>query len=688
MTDPHPPAENRLGRETSPYLLQHKDNPVHWWAWGPEALADAKRTGKPILLSVGYAACHWCHVMAHESFEDPVTAAQMNELFVNIKVDREERPDIDAIYMRALHSLGEHGGWPLTMFLDGEGRPFWGGTYFPPEPRFGRPAFKTVLAEVARIYREEPDKVGYNAKQILQALQQRDEAGSAPDLSEAGMAALAGAMARAVDMRRGGLAGAPKFPQWSYFWLLWRLAIRYGNARALQAVDVTLTNICQGGIYDHLGGGFTRYSVDERWLVPHFEKMLYDNALLIDLMTEVYRETGNELYSLRIAETVDWLEREMIAEGGGFAASLDADSEGEEGKFYVWSKAEVEEVLGAEDAQRFCEVYGVTAEGNWEGHNILNRLGGFDLFGLGDPEEEQALSARRAKLLAHRSGRVRPGWDDKVLADWNGLMIAALAQAARVFSRPRWLEVAKTAFHFVAARMERDGRLMHSYREGRAHAPATASDYANMIWGALRLYQATGDDAYLGVAERWTAVVDEHYWVAEPGGYAFTADDTPDVIVRLRAAHDDAVPNANGVMLSNLVALHLLTGKPRYLEWAEAIPKGFATDLARNTFGHCGLIAGVLDLMAPQHVVVIEPAVEGAALGSSALARAMLDLSLPGAVEHAVEPGHTLLNPALSGKSATGGGPTAYACLGPQCSPPVTEPEALVDLLRRQRAAA
>jgi uncharacterized protein YyaL (SSP411 family) len=676
--------ENRLGRETSPYLLQHKDNPVHWWAWGPEALEEARRTGRPILLSVGYAACHWCHVMAHESFEDAATAAQMNELFVNIKVDREERPDIDAIYMRALHALGEHGGWPLTMFLDSEARPFWGGTYFPPEPRFGRPAFKSVLAEVARVYREEPDKVRFNSAELVKALNQRGEGGPAPDFTDAGLAALAVPMVRAVDMRRGGLAGAPKFPQWSYFWLLWRLAIRYGNPAALQAVDTTLANVCEGGIYDHLGGGFARYSVDERWLVPHFEKMLYDNALLVDLMTEVYRETGNELYKARIAETVAWLQREMIAAGGGFAASLDADSEGEEGKFYVWSRAEVEEVLGAGDADLFCDAYDVSAEGNWEGHAILNRLGNLE---LRTPEVERALAGMRAKLLARRSQRVRPGWDDKVLADWNGLMIAALAHAALVFRRPEWLEAAKAAFHFVAAHMEKDGRLLHSCRDGRAQAPATASDYANMIWGALRLYQATDDTDYLGIAERWLAVVDEHYWAAETGGYAVTADDTPDVIVRLRAAHDDATPNANGVMISNLVALHLLTGKHRYLERAQAIPKAFASDLARNTFGHCGLIAGMLDLVAPQHVVVIEPRAQGGPLGASPLARAMLDLSLPGAVEHVVEPGQALLNPAFDGKAAIDGKPTAYACLGPQCSLPVTEPEALVELLRKQRAA-
>src|SRR5262245_24558731 len=680
MTDRNPPEpKNRLGRETSPYLLQHKDNPVHWWAWGPEALAEAKRTGKPILLSVGYAACHWCHVMAHESFEDADTAAQMNELFVNIKVDREERPDVDAIYMHALHSLGEQGGWPLTMFLDSEARPFWGGTYFPPEPRFGRPSFKTVLSEVSRIYREEPDKVGHNAGLLIRALSERETGGAVLNLSDAALADLTKRMVNAVDMARGGLAGAPKFPQWSFFWLLWRGAIRYGDHTALRAVDVTLARICQGGIYDHLGGGFARYSVDARWLVPHFEKMLYDNALLIDLMCEAYRETGNELYKVRIEETVGWLRREMIADGGGFAASLDADSEGEEGKFYVWSKAEIEEVLGQADAKRFCAVYDVTDEGNWEGHSILNRLGGLE---LRSSEEEAALAAMRAKLLRRRAGRIRPGWDDKVLADWNGLMIAALAHAARLLDKPEWLDAAKAACAFVTRHMEKSGRLIHSYRAGQPRAPATASDYANMIWGALRLYQATNDATYLTAAERWAAVLDRHYWM-DTGGYAFTADDTPDVIVRMRSAHDDATPNANALMVSNLVALHLLTGKPAYLARAEAIPNAFAADLARNLLGHCGLVAGALDVGAPQHVVIIEPDAQAAA---SPLAGAMLDLSLPGAVQQVVGSQQPFASPALSGKTAIAGKPTAYACLGPQCSLPVTEPQALLDLLRQQRS--
>ncbi len=671
-------SENRLGRETSPYLLQHKDNPVHWWAWGPEALAEAKATRKPILLSVGYAACHWCHVMAHESFESADTAAVMNDLFVNIKVDREERPDIDAIYMRALHSLGEQGGWPLTMFLDSDARPFWGGTYFPPTPRYGRPGFPDVLREVARIYREEADKVAHNAGLLVDALKERQPSAAA-DITDAVLSDLTTRMVGAVDGVHGGLAGAPKFPQWSFFWLLWRGAIRYGHAPARQAVETTLANICQGGIYDHLGGGFARYSVDAHWLVPHFEKMLYDNALLIDLMCEVYREGGNELYARRIDETAQWLLREMIADGGGFAASLDADSEGEEGKFYVWTKSEIIEVLGEADAAIFCAAYDVVDAGNWEGHAILNRLHNLE---LGSPDQENALAAMRAKLLARRAGRIRPGWDDKVLADWNGLMIAALVHAARLFERDDWLAAAKTAFAFVVSAMEKDGRLIHSYRAGQAKAPATASDYANMIWGALRLYQATNEPGYLAAAERWSAVLDAHYWVADGGGYAFTADDTPDVIVRMRGAHDDATPNANAIQISNLVTLHLLTGKQAYLDRALAIPQAFAAELGRNTLGHCGLLAGTFDLIAPQQIVVIVP---GAARPAAPIVDAMFKLSLPGAVQQVVGVSQLPANPALAGKTPVNNEPTAYACIGPLCSLPVTDPDALVGLLREQR---
>ncbi|HEY9520289.1 MAG TPA: thioredoxin domain-containing protein, partial [Methyloceanibacter sp.] len=466
---------NRLGRETSPYLLQHQGNPVHWWAWGPGALAEAKRTGKPILLSVGYAACHWCHVMAHESFEDEETARVMNDLFVNIKVDREERPDVDAIYMAALHELGEQGGWPLTMFLTSDAEPFWGGTYFPKDARYGRPAFTQVLKEIARVYRDEQGKVRQNADALKDRLAPKFDGGAdaGPDAipGDAVLKDLGRRLLQLVDPTNGGIRGAPKFPQTQFFNFLWRAGLRYGLPNPLEAVELTLAHIAQGGIYDHLGGSFARYSVDERWLVPHFEKMLYDNALLLELMTEVWRETKSPLLAARVSETVDWLLREMVTEEDGFASSLDADSEGEEGKFYVWSLSEIEEVLGPEDARLFAEIYDVTPEGNFEGHNILNKINSLE---LRDDATEARLTLMREKLLARRASRVRPGFDDKVLADWNGLMIAALTKAAEAFDRPDWLAAAERAFAFVSVRMMSGVRLLHSYRVGEAKAPATA----------------------------------------------------------------------------------------------------------------------------------------------------------------------------------------------------------------------
>jgi len=658
-------SENRLKYETSPYLLQHQDNPVHWWAWGPEALAEAKRTGKPILLSVGYAACHWCHVMAHESFEDAGTAQVMNDLFINIKVDREERPDIDAIYMGALHRLGEQGGWPLTMFLDSEAKPFWGGTYFPRESRYGRPAFTTVLLRIAEAYQNQREDVRKNTEALIDSLKAEasanDRAAQSPDVRD-----LVARIARAVDREHGGLSGAPKFPQWNIFWLLWRGAMRFGDERAKEAVVTTLRNICQGGIYDHLGGGFARYSVDEYWLVPHFEKMLYDNALLIDLLTEVWRETQEPLFKIRVAETVAWLKREMIGEAGGFAASLDADSEGEEGKFYVWSADEIADVLGSEDAAFFSRVYGVTPAGNFEGHTILNRL---DAQTLLSDEEEARLAEMRKKLLERRSSRVRPGWDDKILADWNGLMIAAVSRAAVVFDERAWLALAEQAFTCVTTKLSAgDDRLYHSYRAGLAKAPATASDYADMIWAALRLYQATLSDRYLAQAQRWADVLDRHYWDSN-GGYFTAADDTGDVVVRLKSAHDDATPSANAIQLSNLIALAALTGDTRYDDRAGELVQAFSGVVARGPTGHCGLIAAELDLGRLVQVAVI---------GSSGcdLGAALRTTSAPGAIEFVTDAGSFPPGSPLAGKTAIGGKSTAYVCVGPVCELPIHDPAA------------
>jgi uncharacterized protein YyaL (SSP411 family) len=665
-------SHNRLSEETSPYLLQHKDNPVHWWAWGPEALAEAKATGKPILLSVGYAACHWCHVMAHESFEDDATAGVMNELFVNIKVDREERPDIDAIYMSALHKLGQQGGWPLTMFLDTDARPFWGGTYFPKDRGFGRPAFTDVLARVAGIHRDQHDDVLHNATILTEALARHEHTGKAIVLDDRLLDDLTVRMVRAVDMTHGGLNGAPKFPQWSFFWLLWRGAMRYGHDSARTAVVTTLRNICQGGIYDHIGGGFARYAVDERWLVPHFEKMLYDNALLVDLLTEVWRDTQDPLFAQRIAETVTWLLREMVTEEGGFASSLDADSEGEEGKFYVWSLGEVHKILGDDDARIFAQAYDITEAGNFEGHNIANRL---DIQALGSADAEAHLRTLRDKLLAARAQRIRPGFDDKVLADWNGLMIAALSRAAVVFDRPDWQEAAKRAFLCVEDRMSRDGRLLHSYRAGQAKAPATASDYANMIWAAIRLYEATGDQYYLTAIERWLEILDKHYWLTDRGGYAMAADDTADVIVRLAPASDDATPNANAVMLSNLAALGFLTGETGHAKRAIQLIDAYASAIAQNPIGHAGLLAGAMDHIAPALVLVYaQPATAGA--DSAGMVAALHRRSLPGATEIVVRDPKAWAAPAAvtDGKPAQDT-PTAYLCAGTTCSLPLTDSE-------------
>ncbi|MEZ5898736.1 MAG: thioredoxin domain-containing protein [Hyphomicrobiaceae bacterium] len=675
-------SENHLRHETSPYLLQHKDNPVHWWAWGPEALAEAKRTRKPILLSVGYAACHWCHVMAHESFEDPATADVMNKLFVNIKVDREERPDIDAIYMSALHRLGEQGGWPLTMFLDAEARPFFGGTYFPKQSQYGRPAFVSVLLQIAQVYQNEPERIRHNVDGLMAALSAKTLHQTDFQASEDLIRTLVTRLTEAFDHGNGGIAGAPKFPQWNVLWLMWRGAMRYGDEAAKEAVVNTLTHICQGGIYDHLGGGFARYSVDELWLVPHFEKMLYDNALLVDLLTEVWRETQEPLFAVRVAETIAWLEREMITPGGGFAASLDADSEGEEGKFYVWSADEITEVLGEADAADFMAIYGVTTGGNFEGHNILNRLDHLQLQSVG---QEARLEKLRDKLLARRAGRIRPGFDDKVLADWNGLIIGALARAGVVFAQPDWIRMADAAFAFVSTAMRRDSdRLWHSARNGRLTAPATASDYANMIWAALRLFQAHGDPGALARATQWAEVLDRHHWDVESGGYFTSADDTDDVIVRLKSAHDDAVPSANAVHLTNLIWLNALTSQTAYSERTTGLYNCFQGDIARGPVGHCGLLAAGLDMDGLVQIVLAGSSNDA----SSSLRRVAVCTSVPGALEF-LDPvkGARPLPVALGAKLDVAVTTTGYICVGPVCGPPVFEPDELKERLLKARSA-
>ena len=668
-------SRNALADQTSPYLLQHKDNPVHWQAWGKEALARAAAEDKPILLSIGYAACHWCHVMAHESFEDDAIAAQMNDGFVSIKVDREERPDLDTIYQHALQAMGEQGGWPLTMFLTPAGEPFWGGTYFPPTSRWGRPGFPDVLRAIGLAYRDKRDQIASNVAALKTSLQRLATPARGAGVPLELIDRAARRLAQEVDRVEGGIGQAPKFPQAPIFTLLWRAARRLKEQGLADAVRITLDHIAQGGIYDHVGGGFARYSVDSHWLVPHFEKMLYDNAALVELMTSVWQATRAPLYAARVAETIDWLVREMRQPEGGFFSSLDADSEHEEGKFYVWTAAEIDALLGPR-ASRFKEIYDVEASGNWEGKTILNRLAHIT---LGSAAEEAGLAADRAVLLQARAARVRPGLDDKVLADWNGLMIAALAAAGAAFDREDWIALAADGFAFIGAALGASaGRLAHAWRAGKSAHRAVLDDYANMSRAALALHEATGAIPYLEAARGFVAICDTHYR-DEAGGYFLTADDAEALLVRTKQAADQPNPSGNGTMVEVLARLYHLTGEDLFRTRAEEVLAAFGGEAERNLFGLATLLNGAELLERALQIVVI-----GArdADDTRALLRVIHGACLPTKVLSVIASGAELpeAHPA-AGKTALGVRATVYLCEGPVCSPPITGVDALAAAL-------
>jgi len=669
---------NRLAEATSPYLLQHRDNPVHWRPWDQQALAEARAHDKPILLSVGYAACHWCHVMAHESFEDPAIAALMNEHFVNIKVDREERPDLDHIYQQALALLGQQGGWPLTMFLTPEGEPFWGGTYFPPETRYGRPGLPEVLETVAKIWREERHKALSNTSALKGALERLAEPADRTTLSPEFALQTARRIAQAFDTIHGGLTGAPKFPQAPLLHFLWGQAWASGDAGLRHAVLHTLGRICQGGIYDHLGGGFARYSVDAMWLVPHFEKMLYDNAQLLDLLAGAHAVTRDPLFAARARETVGWIEREMMVDGA-FASSLDADSEGEEGKYYVWQAEEIDRLLGPQ-AHELRLAYGVTDHGNWEGKTVLNRLHQPALL---PPDQEARLRGAGDRLLEARRQRIPPGRDDKVLADWNALMIAALARASAVFGEPRWLELAERAFEAVCRNMTSGDRLAHSWRAGRVMDLAFLDDYGQMAAAALTLFEHTGRNEHLRRAEAWVSLLDAGYRDPARGGYFQVSAEASDVLVRVQTAQDGPTPAGNGTMVSVLARLFCLTGNPAYRKRAEEVFDAFSGEAARNPVVHATLLAGGAQLVRPVQIVLLGDPAEPAL---TSLRHAALAAAVPDGVVLTVRPGSRLPDghPA-AGKAETGGRPTVYICPGQTCWLPITDAEALASALAPDR---
>ena len=670
---------NELKDAASPYLIQHKDNPVHWRMWGLAALDEAKRLDRPILLSIGYAACHWCHVMAHESFEDEEVAAVMNELFVNVKVDREERPDLDQVYMSALHALGEQGGWPLTMFLTPEGEAFWGGTYFPKEARYGRPGFVSVLRQIARIYRAEPEKVAKNVAALRNALLATKPTPASGEITRATLDHYAKRLQGSFDPVNGGLRGAPKFPNPPILELLWRHATRNRDAISRGAVLHTLRQMCRGGIYDQLGGGFARYSVDERWLVPHFEKMLYDNAQLLELLSLAFRETGEAIFEAAVRDTVAWLGREMRVEGGAFCASLDADSEGVEGKFYVWRYEEIEETLGPDDAAFFARHYDAHPDGNWadEHHDaaviILNRL-------KGEPaaaQDERRVARLRAKLLERRSLRQRPSLDDKVLADWNGLAIAALVNAGLSFGEPFWIEMARAAFGFIIGHMlrqEDDGgvRLGHSYRKGMLVFPGIASDYAAMMRAALALAEASAlDEArrLCDLAKSFAAALEKHHVDGRTGYLAIAADDARDVVIRLQPTVDEAVPNAHGLYAQALLKLASLSGDAKMRERADRLIATLDSAMLTNPYGHASLLNAIDQRLGEVEIVILGEGEESGALRDAALGTPFLNRT----VRLAAMTAGSEQFPEIAAHPRDK--PAAFACTEGRCSLPATRPE-------------
>jgi uncharacterized protein YyaL (SSP411 family) len=670
-------SQNQLGQETSPYLLQHRDNPVHWRAWNSRALEEARSQDKPILLSIGYAACHWCHVMARESFEDPSIASVINELYVPVKVDREEHPGLDAIYQEALQLLGGRGGWPLTMFLNPKGEPFWGGTYFPPVARWNLPAFPDILQKVAGEYHRDPDSIGQRGADLSARLRQTEPAGSNPSPDSITLNRLAARVLPHMDLLHGGLKNPPKFPNCSILEMLWRGYLRSGSQALRDSVLTTLTRMSQGGLYDHLGGGFSRYCTDNHWLVPHFEKMLYDNAQLIELLTSAWQETRSPLFRERVSETIGWLLRDMRVSSAAFASTLDAESEHEEGKYYVWSKAEIDSLLGP-DAETFNRFYGVGEQGNWEGRTILNRL---QTLSSASPAIESVLARCRKILLEARARRPAPARDDKILADWNGLAIAALTRAAQVFNRPDWLQAAWEAWHFITIILKQPGnRLAHSWRLGQAH-PGTLDDYAQMCRAGLRLHEATGDPGYLDQAREWTETVQRHFSDSESPGYYMTDESAPSPIGRIKLILDNSTPPGNPVMAEVLGRLHLLTGEVRYLDRATSLFSAFSGNLDRDFLSKTALLNSADFFLNPLQIAVIgDP--------SSPAAKEMLRVihGLPqlNRVLVIADDGNQFPeNHPLHGKQPIGGKPAAYVCEGQTCSLPITDPALLETRLKK-----
>ena len=679
---------NRLINETSPYLLQHAHNPVDWYPWGEEALRKAQAENKPILLSIGYSACHWCHVMERESFEDPQIAGIMNEHYVSIKVDREERPDLDSLYMNAVQALTGSGGWPMTVFLTPDGKPFYGGTYFPPVDSRGMPGFPKVLLGVAESYRNRRGDVTRATQQLVSHLQHMAQPVQgleplSPDILHEAYRALA----ESYDYQNGGFGSAPKFPQPMAYEFVLRYYHLAKSPRALEMVEIVAQKMAMGGIYDQIGGGFHRYSTDSYWLVPHFEKMLYDNALLSRLYLHIYQATGNPLYRRVAEETLDYVRREMTDASGGFYSTQDADSEGVEGKFFVWDAEEVDTVLGPEAGPLVAEYFGVTGAGNFEGKNILNLPEGAESVAQGASmtveELESIVGRAKSLLLEVRERRVHPARDEKILSGWNGLMMRSFAEAASILGRRDYEQVAAANASFLLGRLEKDGRLLRTYKDGRANLKGYLEDYAFVADGLLALYEVSFDHRWLEEARRLADNMVDLFWEEGQDAFYDTGKDHEALIVRPRDVFDNATPCGSSVAVDVLLHLSVLTGEADYSRRAAAALRGMRQYLTQAPIGTGHWLCSLdFYLSTPKEIAIVGQRSNQA---TQALLEVVYGSYLPNKVVAGSDPGlpvhSSSVIPLVQGREMNGGRPTAYVCHNYVCQLPVTEPEALAQQL-------
>ncbi|MBE1441760.1 thioredoxin domain-containing protein [Paenibacillus sp. OAS669] len=681
---------NRLAKEKSPYLLQHANNPVDWFPWSEEAFEIAKRENKPIFLSIGYSTCHWCHVMAHESFEDEEVAAILNEHYISVKVDREERPDVDHLYMTVCQAMTGQGGWPLTIVMTPEKKPFFAGTYYPKNRRYGRHGMMDILPRLAGKWKEDRERVIETSDQIVTEVEQRMLSNLKGEISERTLDQAYAQYEELFDSTYGGFGDKPKFPTSHNLSFLMRYYHRTGKELALQMVEKTLDAMHRGGMYDHVGFGFARYSVDEKWLVPHFEKMLYDNALLAWTYLEAYQLTGKAKYSRTSEEIFAYVLRDMTDQAGGFYSAEDADSEGHEGKFYIWEQDEILKVLGPEDGKLYSDLYDITKEGNFEGRSIPNLIqhdvdNYARLKGLDPDLLSETIGRCRQTLFAYREQRVHPGKDDKVLTSWNGLMIMALSRGYKVLERSEYLEAASSAARFIVSRLRRpDGRLLARYRDGEAAFAAYLDDYAFLVWGLIELYEASFELEYLQLAVELNGQMIELFWDEEQGGLFFYGSDSEQLFSRNKEIYDGALPSGNAVAAMNFLKLSKLTYDARLSQIAERQLQAFAGSVERYPTGHSMLLIALDYAYSPSSEIVIAGDPE------SGTTKEMLAAVRQGFRPHSsvflVPPGEEgekvrQFLPVVQDKQAIGGRPTAYACENFACHSPITDLEELEEVL-------